>query len=250
MWEPTNSSSIPVHPVTHTHIPGHQYTLTNRYVDKLHVVHSTVYQRGWPKVHAYIVNIYSKFTCLHKILLDNGTEFKSRLFTNVASTLGMKQIFCSPYYPWGTRCIENVHNFLKICIRKQVSYEHAWDKVTHIACVAYNFVPNEHAKGSVFFLMFGPHACTPLVQLLNPKLRCMGSDKSLPVLNALWYIETREPVCDIPCTRMSCWSFGIQNMILLIMLYAGWDDSCNWPKRVVRLGWSMSRISKTHTWWM
>ena len=30
-----------------------------------------------------------------------------------------------------------------------------WDEVVHIACSAYNFVPNEHSKESAFFLMFG-----------------------------------------------------------------------------------------------
>ena len=49
--------------------------------------------------HAYIVNMYSTFGGLHKILSDNGTEFKTKLFVKVASTLGMKWVFSSSYYP-------------------------------------------------------------------------------------------------------------------------------------------------------
>ena len=54
-----------------------------------------------------------------------------------------------------------------------MSPECAWDKVVHIACAAYNFVLNEPSKEFAFFLMFRRDAHTPLVQLLNPKLRCM-----------------------------------------------------------------------------
>ena len=63
-------------------------------------------------VHAYLVNVYSKSGASHRILSDNGTEFKNKLFMQVASTLGMKRVLSSPYYPQGNRCIENVLTFL------------------------------------------------------------------------------------------------------------------------------------------
>ena len=44
------------------------------------------------------------------------------------------QLFSSPYYPQGNGHIENVHNFLKMCIQKHVFSELAWDEVVHIAC--------------------------------------------------------------------------------------------------------------------
>ena len=47
-------------------------------------------------VHAYLVNVYSKFHELHRILSYNGTEFKNKLLTQVASTLEIKQVFSSP----------------------------------------------------------------------------------------------------------------------------------------------------------
>ena len=57
-----------------------------------------------------------------------------------------------PYYPKGNGCIENVHNFLKTCIRWQVSSDTAWNEEAHIAFTTFNFVQNEHAKESAFFL--------------------------------------------------------------------------------------------------
>ena len=91
-------------------------------------------------VHAYLVNVYSKFGGLYKILSDNSTEFRNKLLTQVASILEMKQLFSSPYYAQGNGCIENVHDFLKMCIQKHVSSELALDEVVHITCASYNFV--------------------------------------------------------------------------------------------------------------
>ena len=39
---------------------------------------------------AYMRHIYSKFGGSEKILSDNGTEFKNKLFEEVAKQLGMK----------------------------------------------------------------------------------------------------------------------------------------------------------------
>ena len=56
------------------------------------MVLTTIYEA----VHAYLVNVYSKFGQLYKILSENDTEFKNKLFLQVPSTLGMKQIFSFP----------------------------------------------------------------------------------------------------------------------------------------------------------
>ena len=42
-----------------------------------------------------LVNVYSKFGGSHTILPDNGTDFKNKLFTQIASALGMKQVLSS-----------------------------------------------------------------------------------------------------------------------------------------------------------
>ena len=58
--------------------------------------------------------------CSHNIFWNNGTELKSKLFTQVGSTPGIKQVFSSLYYPWGHGCIENEHNFLETSIQNHV----------------------------------------------------------------------------------------------------------------------------------
>ena len=66
-------------------------------------------------VHVYLVHMYSKSVGSCMFLSDNDTEFKNK-FNYVASTLGMKQVFNSPYYPGGTGYIKNLYNFVKMCI--------------------------------------------------------------------------------------------------------------------------------------
>ena len=85
-------------------------------------------------VNAYLVNAYAKFGGSQEIFSDNGTDFKYKLFTQVASALGMKQVLSSPYYPLHNGYIKNVHYFLKTCIQMHVSSKLALDEVSHSLC--------------------------------------------------------------------------------------------------------------------
>ena len=54
-----------------------------------------------------------------------------------------------------------------------------------LACAAYNFIPNEHSKESPFFLMFGRDPILPLNTLLGPKMRYLGNDMNILLLEAM-----------------------------------------------------------------
>ena len=69
------------------------------------MVLTAIYKEFDRVAHAYLVNVYSKIGRSLKILSENGTKFKNKLFVQVASTLGMKQVFSSTYYPSGNGCI-------------------------------------------------------------------------------------------------------------------------------------------------
>ena len=60
-----------------------------------------------------------------------------------------------------------------------------WDDVIPLACVAYNFLPNEHSRESLFFLMFGRDAILPLNKLLQPQVRYLGNDENILLMQAL-----------------------------------------------------------------
>ena len=94
---------------------------------------------------AYIDNVYSKFGGSIKILSDNGTEFKNKIFEQVAKELGVVyKLYTPPYHPASNGRLEGFHAFLKACISKHVSSQLEWDDLVPLACAAYNFIPNEH----------------------------------------------------------------------------------------------------------
>ena len=135
---------------------------------------------------AYIDNVYSKFGGSLKILSDNGTEFKNKIFEQVAKELGVVyKIYTPPYHPASNGQIEGFHAFLKACISKHITPQLEWDDLVPLACAAYNFMPNEHSKESPFFLMFGRDPVLPLNTLLEPKIRYMGTDINIISLESM-----------------------------------------------------------------
>ena len=72
---------------------------------------------------AYMDHIYSNSGGSIKILMDNGTEFKNKLFKKVVKKLGMEfSIHSPPYRPQNNGKIEGFHRFLKTCIGKHINY--------------------------------------------------------------------------------------------------------------------------------
>ena len=145
-------------------------------------------------IQTYISNIYSKFGGSMKILSDNGTEFKNKIFEQVAKELGVvHKLYTPPYHPASNGRIEGFHAFLKACIAKHIASQLEWDVLIPLACAAYNFIPNEHSKESPFFLMFGRDPVLPLNTLLSPKIRYLGNDinvLSLETMKNMFKIAT------------------------------------------------------------
>ena len=145
-------------------------------------------------IQAYIDHIYSKFGGSMKILSDNGTKFKNKIFEQVAKELGVvHKLYTPPYHPASNGRIEGFHAFLKACIAKHIAPQLEWDVLVPLACAAYNFIPNEHSKESPFFLMFGRDPILPLNSLLSLKIRYLGNDNnilSLEAMKNMYYIAT------------------------------------------------------------
>ena len=137
-------------------------------------------------IQAYIDHVYSKFEGSLKILSDNGTEFKNKIFQQVAKELGVKyKLYTPPYHPASNGRIEGFHTFLKACIAKHVMPQLEWDVLVSLACAAYNFIPNEHSKESPFFLMFGRDPVLYLNTLLGPRMTYLGNDINILSLEAI-----------------------------------------------------------------
>ena len=137
-------------------------------------------------VKAYVKEVYLKYGGSRKILSDNGTEFKDRLFEQVAKDLGIEhKVYSPPYHPASNGRIEGFHSFLKACLAKHISSSIKWDEMAQISCSVYNFLPNEHLRETPFFLMFGKDPRIPLNDLLRSRIRYLGMDQMILSLQAM-----------------------------------------------------------------
>ena len=99
------------------------------------------------------------FGVCRKLLTDNGTKFKNDLFSRVAEQLGVeRKIYSPPYRPQSNGLIEGFHKFIKSCLAKHISRHKEWDNVVPLVKASYNWLPNQHFKKSLFFIMFGRDA--------------------------------------------------------------------------------------------
>ena len=122
-------------------------------------------------IKAYINHICCTFGPSRKILTDNSTEFKNKLWTEVFEKLRIEQKFTPIYSPQCNGRIEGFHKFLKATIAKQLETCVEWDDLVWKATAAYNFFPTESAGIAPFFLMFGREAAVKhtLLESENPK---------------------------------------------------------------------------------
>ena len=137
-------------------------------------------------VQAYLKNVHHLFGPSQKILSDNGLEFKNQLFETIAQELGIEhKVYSPPFCPQSNSQIEGFHAFLKVCLAKHVSQELEWDEVCPIVTAAYNFLSNEHSRELPFFIMFGRDPRIPLTEILGPRIRYLGTDKTILSLESL-----------------------------------------------------------------
>ena len=135
---------------------------------------------------AYLDHIYNLFGGSVKILMDNGTEFKNKLFKEVITKLGMEfSIHSPPYRPQSNRKIEGFHRLLKVCIAKHINHGLEWDELTPMATACYNFFLNCSTRESAFFIMFGRDPINKLNIMLHAARRYFHDDNGLPNLEAL-----------------------------------------------------------------
>ena len=130
-------------------------------------------------IKAYIDHICCTFGPSKKILTDNGTEFKNKLWTEVFKKLKIEQKFTPIYSPQCNGRIEGFHKFLKATIAKQLKTRVKWDDLVWKATAVYYFFPTEFSELAPFFLMFGRKVAVKhtLLESENPKY--LGTDDSM-----------------------------------------------------------------------
>ena len=130
-------------------------------------------------INAYINYICCPFGPSKKILTDNGTEFKNKLWTEIFKKLRTEQKFTPIYSPQCNGRIEGFHKFLKAAIAKQLESPVEWDDLMWKATAAYNFFPTESPGIAPFFLMFGQEAAMKHTLLASESPKYLGTDDSM-----------------------------------------------------------------------
>ena len=128
---------------------------------------------------AYLNHIYCAFGPSKKILTDNGTEFKNKLWTEVYMLIDTEHRVTPVYSPQCNGRIEGFHKFLKATIGKQIQGELEWDSLVCKATAAYNFFPTQSSKHAPFFLMFGRKAAVKHMLLASESPKYLGMDKGI-----------------------------------------------------------------------
>ena len=130
-------------------------------------------------IKAYIDHICCPFGPSRKILTDNGTEFKNKLWAEVFDKPRTEQKFTPIYSPQCNGRIKGFHKFLKATIAKQLETRVEWDDLVWKATAAYNFFPTESSGVAPFFFMFGCEAAVKhtLLESENPKY--LGTDDGM-----------------------------------------------------------------------
>ena len=143
-------------------------------------------------VTAYLNHICCIFGPSKKILTDNGSEFKNKMWDEVFKRLKMEHRVTPIYSPQCNGRIEGFHRFLKACIGKQLQQGLEWDDLVWKATAAYNFFPTESSGFSPFFLMYGREANAKHMILAEETTKYLGDNEG--VLNVRLMIKLLQVV--------------------------------------------------------
>ena len=90
-------------------------------------------------VRALLQRIIFPHGCPQQLLLDQVSQFRSEVLKVLPQSLGIKQLFTSPYHPQTNGLIERMNKSIKQVITAYVDPLHqAWDEVLPFAVHAYN----------------------------------------------------------------------------------------------------------------
>lgn len=102
----------------------------------------------------------TSFVCIHgipeSILLDQGTEFLSQIFSEVCKLLKISKFNTTPYRPQSNGVLERSHSTLGNYLRHYVDKNLAnWDEFISYAMYVYNTTEHETTKFQPYELLYG-----------------------------------------------------------------------------------------------
>ena len=120
-------------------------------------------------IQAYIDNVYSKFGGSLKMLSDNGTEFKNKIFEQVSKELGLEyKLYTPPYHLASNGRIEGFCAVLKACIAKQVAPQFRMECSSTSSMCCIQLHTKRAFKGIPFLSYVWKRPCLSLEYIARP----------------------------------------------------------------------------------
>lgn len=123
------------------------------------------------------------------ILSDNGPQFSSSLWKEVAKLLNVERVFTSPYHPQANGVLERFHRTLKAYLVKAHSQGQDWVSRVPYAIFAFRQLPNRSTGFSPSELVLGRSQRTSLDALVDNW--CIPSDYNLNVSSWLGDLQEK-----------------------------------------------------------
>ena len=116
-----------------------------------------------PHVAEELMKFFSRVGVPKEILTDQGTNFMSKLLTELYRMLHIQPIHTSPYHPQTDGLVERFNRTLKAMLNKLVGDEGKyWDRLLPYLLFAYREVPQASTGFSPFELVYGRQVRGPL----------------------------------------------------------------------------------------
>ena len=130
-----------------------------------------------------LMKVFARVGIPEEVLTDQGTNFTSKLLSELYNMLHVYAIRTSPYHPQTDGLVERFNNTLKSMLKKTAIQEGKdWDKLLPYVLFAYREVPQASTGFSPFELLYGRNVHGPL-----------------DVLKSAWETKHAEEECLFTC---------------------------------------------------
>ena len=127
-----------------------------------------------------LIKIFARVGVPEEILTDQGSNFMSKLLSELYGLLHIHSIRTSPYHPQTDGLVERFNKTLKSMLRKAVDTEGKnWDKLIPYLLFAYREVPQASTGFSPFELVYGRNVRGPLDVLREAWEGSQSTDESV-----------------------------------------------------------------------
>ena len=113
-----------------------------------------------------LIKVFAQVGIPEEILTDQGSNFTSKLLSELYRLLKIQAVRTSPYHPQSDGLVEHFNQTLKMMLRKLVTKEGKdWDKLLPYVLFAYREVPQASTGFSPFELIYGCKVRGPMAVL-------------------------------------------------------------------------------------